>query len=255
MIQPNKGANSITIRGSASLVAIAERIIENNDKPRAEVVIDVEILEVNRTRVKQYGLNLSNYAIGIQFSPEAPPGRADDRRRDRGRTPAAGPPVANTGQFNLNSLAHGINTSDFYLTVPSAVVKFLESDSQTKLIAKPSLRGAEGTKLVANLGDEIPVPSTTFQPLVAGGTAINPMTSYQYRPVGVNVAVTPRVTYDGDIILDLEVESSTKGSDVNVAGHQPARRSDRARSRRGCGCATASRTCWPGCCATTSASR
>ncbi len=126
--------------------------------------------------------------------------------------------MANTGQFNLNSIAHGVNTSDFYLTVPSAVVKFLESDSRTKLIAKPSLRGAEGAKLVANLGDEIPVPSTTFQPLVAGGTAINPMTSYQYRPVGVNVSVTPRVTYDGDIILDLEVESSTKGSDVNVAG-------------------------------------
>jgi general secretion pathway protein D len=217
MIAPNKNANSITIRGSASLVAIAERIIENNDKPRAEVVIDVEILEVNRTRVKQYGLNLSNYAIGIQFSPEAPPGGLTTPSTP-GSPPAAGSPVANTGQFNLNSIAHGINTSDFYLTVPSAVVKFLESDSRTKLIAKPSLRGAEGAKLVANLGDEIPVPSTTFQPLMAGGTAINPMTSYQYRPVGVNVSVTPRVTYDGDIILDLEVESSTKGSDVNVAG-------------------------------------
>ncbi len=216
-IQPNKGANSITIRGSASLVAIAERVIENNDKPRAEVVIDVEILEVNRTRVKQYGLNLSNYAIGVQFSPEAPPGQLTNPGAP-GTTPAAGSSVANTGQFNLNSIVHGINTSDFYLTVPSAVIKFLESDSRTKLVAKPSLRGAEGTKLVANLGDEIPVPSTTFQPLVAGGTAINPMTSYQYRSVGVNVSVTPRVTYDGDIILDLEVESSTKGSDVNVAG-------------------------------------
>jgi general secretion pathway protein D len=215
--QPNKSANSITVRGSASIVAIVERVIENNDKPRAEVVIDVEILEVNRTRVKQYGLNLSNYAIGVQFSPEAPPGGLTNTG-GAGTTPAAGTPVANSGQFNLNSIVHGINTSDFYLTVPSAVVKFLESDSRTKLVAKPSLRGAEGAKLVANLGDEIPVPSTTFQPLISGGTAINPMTSYQYRPVGVNVSVTPRVTYDGDIILDLEVESSTKGSDVNVAG-------------------------------------
>jgi general secretion pathway protein D len=216
-IQPNKGANSITIRGSASMVAIAERVIENNDKPRAEVVIDVEILEVNRTRIKQYGLNLSNYAIGLQFSPEAPPGQLTTPAAP-GSTPATGSTVANTGQFNLNSIVHGINTSDFYLTVPSAVIKFLESDSKTKLVAKPSLRGAEGTKLTANLGDEIPVPSTTFQPLISGGTAINPMTSFSYRPVGVNVAVTPRVTYDGDVILELEVESSTKGSDVIVAG-------------------------------------
>ncbi len=113
---------------------------------------------------------------------------------------------------------HGVSTTDFYVSLPSAVVKFLESDSKTKLVAKPSLRGAEGTKLTANLGDEIPVPSTSFMPLVAGGTAMNPMTSFTYKQVGVNVAVTPRVTYDGDIILDLEVESSTKGSDVNIGG-------------------------------------
>ncbi len=215
-IMPNKDANSLTIRGSASMVAIAERIIENNDKPRAEVVIDLEILEVNRTRVKSYGLNLSNYQIGLQFSPEAPPSSGTSTGTGTTTTPTT--TTASTGMFNLNTIVHGINTADFYMAVPSAVVKFLESDSHTKLIAKPSLRGAEGTKLTANLGDEIPVPSTTFQPLISGGTAINPFTSFTYRSVGVNVAVTPRVTYDGDIVLELEVESSTKGPDVNVAG-------------------------------------
>ena len=203
-IMPNKDANSITIRGSASMVAIAGRIIENNDKPRAEVIVDVEILEVNRTRVKSYGLNLSNYQIGLQFSPEG--------------APSTGTTTTSTGQFNLNTLLHGINTSDFYASVPQAAVKFLESDSQTKLIAKPSLRGAEGKKLTANLGDQIPVPSTTFVPVLTGGTAMNPFTSFTYKDVGVNVEVTPRVTLDGDIILDLVVESSTKGTDVNVAG-------------------------------------
>jgi type II secretory pathway component GspD/PulD (secretin) len=200
----NKDANSITIRGSASMVAIAGRIIDNNDKPRAEVVIDVEILEVNRTRVKSYGLNLSNYQIGLQFSPEG--------------APSTGTTTTSTGQFNLNTLVHGVNTSDFYASVPQAMVKFLESDSQTKLIAKPSLRGAEGKKLTANLGDQIPVPSTTFQPLITGGTAMNPFTSFNYKDVGVNVEVTPRVSLEGDVILELVVESSTKGTDVNVAG-------------------------------------
>jgi hypothetical protein len=203
------------------MVAIAERVIENNDKPRAEVVIDIEILEVNRTRVKQYGLSLSNYQIGLGYSPDAPPGGGTASGGTTGG--AAGPTggtatVATTGFTNLNTLVHGVSTTDFYVALPQAVIKFLESDSKTKLVAKPSLRGSEGTKLTANLGDEIPVPSTSFMPLVAGGTAMNPMTSFTYRSVGVNVAVTPRVTYDGDIILDLEVESSTKGSDVNIAG-------------------------------------
>jgi type II secretory pathway component GspD/PulD (secretin) len=213
-IQINKSANSITIRASASMVAIAEQIVERNDKPRAEVVVDIEILEVDRTRVKQYGLNLSNYQIGVQFSPEGPPASTSTG------TPTTTTTTATTGgsTFNLNTIMHGFSTSDFFLSVPSAVVKFLETDSQTKLIAKPSLRGAEGTKLTANLGDEIPVPSTTFSPLVQGGTGISPMTSFNYRSVGVNLEVTPRVTYDGDVIVDLMVESSTRESDVNVAG-------------------------------------
>jgi type II secretory pathway component GspD/PulD (secretin) len=217
----NKNANSLTVRGSASMVAIAERVIENNDKPRAEVVIDVEILEVNRTRVKQYGLSLSNYQIGLGYSPDAPPGggtvTGGGTTSGSGATSGTGT-VATTGFTNLNTLVHGISTTDFYVALPSAVVKFLESDSKTKLIAKPSLRGAEGAKLTANLGDEIPVPSTSFMPLIAGGTAMNPMTSFTYKQVGVNVEVLPRVTYDGDIILELTVESSTKGADVNIAG-------------------------------------
>ena len=205
-IMPNKDANSVTIRGSASMVAIAARIIENNDRPRAEVVIDVEILEVNRTRLKSYGLNLPSQ-IGLQFSPQGAPSSS-----------ASGTTTTTNGQFNLNTLMHGFNPAMFYATVPQAVVKFLESDSQTKLIAKPSLRGAEGKKLTANLGDQIPVPSTTFQPLISGGTAMNPFTSFNYKDVGVNVEVTPRVTLDGDVILELMVESSTQAADVTVAG-------------------------------------
>jgi general secretion pathway protein D len=227
IISINKGANSITIRGSASVVAIAERVIENNDRPRAEVVIDVEILEVNRTRVKQYGLSLSNYQIGLGFYPEVPPSGTGTGTGTGGTTGGT-----TTNPLNLNSIVHGINTADFYVALPSAVIKFLESDSKTKLIAKPSLRGAEGTTLTANLGDQIPVPSTSFMPLVSGGTAMNPMTSFVYKDVGVNVSVTPRVTYDGDIILDLEVESSTKGSDVNIGGQNlPAFGSRKVKTR------------------------
>ena len=95
---------------------------------------------------------------------------------------------------------------------------FLETDSETKLIAKPQLRGAEGQKITLNLGDEIPVPSTVFTPLATGGANTNPLTSFNYKDVGVNVEMTPRVTIEGDIILDLLVENSTRSGDVNIAG-------------------------------------
>ena len=65
--------------------------------------------------------------------------------------------------------------------MPSAVINFLESDSQTKVLAKPQLRGTEGQKVTLNLGEDVPVPSTTFTPLATGGAAANPLTSFGYR--------------------------------------------------------------------------
>src|SRR5204862_810891 len=75
-IVANKTGNSVTIRATAPVVQIFEKLIQQNDKPRAEVVVDVEIMEVSRQRVKQYGLNLSEYAIGGIFSPEVSPNGA-----------------------------------------------------------------------------------------------------------------------------------------------------------------------------------
>jgi type II secretory pathway component GspD/PulD (secretin) len=208
MVAVNKTANTITVRATASVAAVIERIIDSNDKPRAEIVIDVEILEVNRTRAQQYGLKLTDYAIGTIFSPEVPPPN----------TSTAPSGVASPPPFNLNTITRGVSMADFYTAVPAAFVRFLETDSQTKLIAKPQLRGAEGQKLTLNLGDEVPVPSTTFQPIAAGGAAASPLTSFNYRPVGVNIEMTPRVTYEGEIVLDLLVESSSIGDDRNIAG-------------------------------------
>ena len=185
-------------------MAITERVIEANDKPRAEVMVDVQILEVSRERAKQYGLDLSSYSAALAFL-------AGSRRR----APTAKP-------FNLNTISQGVSTADFYLSVPSAVVRFLESDSQTKVLAKPHLRGAEGQKLSLNLGEDVPVPSTTFTPLAAGGRRPNPLTSYGYRTIGIIVDMTPRVTYDGDIILELTLENSARGQDTQHRRAEPA---------------------------------
>jgi general secretion pathway protein D len=205
----NKTANTITVRATAPVVEIIEKLIRANDKPRAEVVIDVQILEVNRQRLKRLGLNLSEYALGGTFSPEvAPPNTS------------GGFPPANPPPFNLNTISQGVSTADFYLTVPTAVLRFLATDSQTKLIAKPQLRGAEGAKLTLNLGDDIPVVQTVFGAAVAGGFANIPQSSFTYRTVGIIVEMTPRVTYEGDIKLDMSLESSALGPSISVAGQE-----------------------------------
>ena len=208
-LMANKTANTITVRATAAVVDIIERIIRSNDKPRAEVLIDVQILEVNRQRAKQFGLNLNAYALGFTFSPEVSPPNTSSPPTS---APTSPPP------FNLNTITQGISTADFYTSVPTALVKFLETDSHTKTIAKPQLRGAEGQKLTLNLGDDIPVLSTVFGAAASGGFANIPQSSFNYRSVGVILEVTPRVTYDGEIILELLVENSTLGGSIEVAG-------------------------------------
>ncbi|HEV3061757.1 MAG TPA: secretin N-terminal domain-containing protein [Vicinamibacterales bacterium] len=227
----NKTANTLTVRGTASMVQILEKIIQQNDKPRAEIVVDVEILEVDRTRAKTYGLNLSEYALGGVFSPEVSPSATTTPSTGTGTgTGTPTPTTAATGTstppsgvkspppFNLNTISRGVSTADFYLAVPTAIVRFLESDTRNKVIAKPQLRGAEGAKLSLKLGDQIPIISTSYTPIATGGAGVNPLSSYQYKDVGVTVDMTPTVTLEGDVRLDLTVISSTRKADVVIAG-------------------------------------
>src|SRR5207302_1131829 len=212
VIDPNKTSNSITIRGTTQMVQILEKMVEQNDKPRAEIVVDVEILEVDRTRSKQYGLNLTDYSLGAILSPEVNPsgattttttpstggttgvpGTTPATTTSAGSTAGRAPSSVTSGPvFNLNTISRGVSTADFYLAVPAAIVRFLESDNRTRIIAKPQLRGAEGQKLSLALGQSIPVIQTAYTPLATGGAGVNPLSSYNYKDVGVNIDMTPR---------------------------------------------------------------
>ena len=228
-IAGNKTANTITVRGDVGCRHSREDH-EQNDKPRAGVDRCVGS-SADRAKTKTYGLNLSEYALGGVFSPETSPSSTTTTTGTTGATGATGgttstnngtstgpSQVRSPAPFNLNTISRGVSTSDFYLAVPTAIVRFLESDTNTKVIAKPQLRGAEGTKLTLNLGQRIPVISTSYTPIATGGAGVNPLSSYQYQDIGVNVDMTPTVTLDGDIRLDLTLDNSQLGPDTNVGG-------------------------------------
>jgi general secretion pathway protein D len=239
MIAVNKTSNTITVRATSPVMEILDQVIQQNDKPRAEIIVDVELLEVDRNRTKKYGFNLSDYAIGALFSPVVAPGVTTTTPTTgtgtgtgtgvgtgvgtgTGTTAPTGSTspeqLASPPPFNLNTISRGVSTSDFYLAVPTAFVRFLETDTHTKVIAKPQLRGAEGSKLSLNLGQKIPVVSTSYTPIATGGAGVNPLSSYTYQDVGVNIDMTPRVSLDGEIILDLILDNSALGPDKAVAG-------------------------------------
>ena len=204
-----KNENAIFVKATEPVMKVIAQIIAATDKPKAEVLVDVEILEVDRTRMRQLGLDLSQYALGFTFSPET---AAPTTSATTGFPTPAGP-------FNLNTVSQGIATNNFYVTTPSALIHLLEQDDKTRILAKPELRGRDGSALTLNLGQSVPLPQTQFQASAAGGVNNVPVTQITYQNVGVNLSMTPRVTFNDEIILDtLTVENSQLGPQIDVAG-------------------------------------
>lgn len=192
-IAPLPGANALTINDTPDKIAAAERIVRIVDKRRAEIVVEVEILEVNRNRLKEYGIYLTSGldAQGIEGIAAA---------------------VIPNPEANLTVDDNPYDPSNLVVTgLPGAVVRLLQTDSSTRLLANPQLRISEGQTAEASFGDQVPVPVTIFASIATGGIAQQPITSFEYKNVGVNIGITPRVHHNGEVTLDLELDISAVG--------------------------------------------
>jgi general secretion pathway protein D len=190
-VQPNPELKSITVRATPDQVAVAERIIELNDKTKSEIMLDIEILEINRSKALEFGLRIAEQQVTLGFEPA---GQVED-----------------SNAIRLNRLA-SIDTSDFTINLPNvATYRLFKSESEARIIAAPKLRASEGQPAELRLGQEVPIPVTSFaSSFGVGGIPQTPVTSFQYRNVGVNVTITPKVFVDGEIELQLTLETSSQ---------------------------------------------
>ena len=186
-ISPTTATNAITIKDTPERIAAAGKLITAIDKARPEVVIDVEILEVDRTRLRDYGLQIASPGSG------GISGSADVNRDD----------------FRLANLKN-LTAADVFLSgIPGIYYRLLKNDTSTRTLANPQLRTAEGLAATARFGERVPVPVTTFAPIAAGGINTQPITSYAYENIGVNIDITPRTHHDDEVTLALKVSLSS----------------------------------------------
>jgi general secretion pathway protein D len=204
-ISINKAENSITLRDTADKVAIAEKIIEQNDKQLAEVVVDVELLQIDVNKTQDLGLLLSSYASSASL---VAPGGKNNYGAD---IPA--------GSFTWDQLKQ-ISIRSFGFTIPSLTYSFIKNNTDAELLAKPQLRISEGQKAQLIIGDKIPIPTTTFNTGTTVGGNIVPVTSFQYQDVGIKIDVEPRVHHNKEITMKLTVEVSNLNGFVTVQAGQ-----------------------------------
>jgi general secretion pathway protein D len=189
-VSPVTATNALSIKDTPEHIAAAARLIAAIDKARPEVIIDVELLEVDRTKLLEYGL---------QIASPGSPGINGSVTIDGGAT--------NT--ITLQTL-RTLSASDILLTnLPGLYYRLLKSDSHTRALANPQLRTSEGMAAQAKFGERVPVPVTTFAPIATGGTPQQPITSFNYETIGVNIDITPRTHHDDDVTLALKVVVSS----------------------------------------------
>jgi len=206
-ISVNKAENSITLRDTADKVAIAERIVEQNDKQLAEVVVDVELLQLNTSKSQDLGVLLSAYEAKALLNAPLPPGNSN-----------FGSGVAE-GSFTWDQL-RDISIRSFGFTLPSITYSFIKNNTDAELLAKPQLRISEGQKAQLVIGDRVPIPTTTFNTGTTIGGNIVPVTSFQYQDVGIKIEVEPRVHHNKEVTLKLTIEVSNLNGFVEVQAGQ-----------------------------------
>jgi len=179
----DKNLNSVTVRDTPEVVELAHKLIKLWDKPKGEVMIDLELMEISRIKLRELGVDFDQHALG--FSHTTP---SDD-----------------TSWINLSDLDFS-KKENFQITLPTAILDFLEKDSDTKILSQPRIRGIQGEKIEYMVGDQVPIPITTFTPIAAGGVNQQPITSFEYKDVGIIVKITPTIHKEDEITLDMEIE-------------------------------------------------
>lgn len=184
-VAANDQLNAIILRDTADKVKVAERIIHTNDKARGEVVIDIELLQVNSTKMRELGIQLTQSSIIQSF--------------DSGG--------ANPGSVRVSDLKF-LNQGNWFVSIPSITYNFLKNSSDAELLASPQIRISDGETATLHIGDRIPIPVTSFNTSTSIGSSIVPITSFQYQDIGIRLDLEPRIHHNKEISLKLQVEVS-----------------------------------------------
>jgi general secretion pathway protein D len=201
---------AILLRGTADQIALAEKLIQDLDKPKSEVVVDVFVMEANRGRVRDLAATFTTGAgaAGIDVPIFYNKGVTTD---DEGNQSSSAIPLN-----QLKSLGLG----DFSINAPGGLLKALMSDNSTRVLQQPQVRAVEMQKASLKIGDRIPYATGSFQPGIGTVGGLNPLVSTQFNflDVGVNLDITPKIHNGNEVSMHVEVDLSTKSGEVDLGG-------------------------------------
>ena len=204
--------NAIVVRATPDVLTLIGKVIDDIDKAKPEVVIQVEVLEARTDRLRTLGV-LPGQTASVAINPNATTTTGGSTT-----TPTT------TNNITFNTL-RTLNSSDYSVTLPNFTATAILTDSDTKIIQNPEIRSVDGQQATLKIGDRIPIATGSFQAgvgvgAVGGAGLVNPLvnTQFQYQDVGVNVTVTPRVHPNHEVSLKAKIEVSSVTGQSLIGG-------------------------------------
>jgi len=199
-IYVNDVLNSVTVRDTPEKLKLIEKIITANDLKEAEVILDVEILEISRTNSLNYGWNFS-------------PGLSTTISAQSTNTASTAP----QGSITLSDFRN-LSSSNIFITLPSIVLNLIKQDSDAQTLANPRVRVMSNKQAKFLIGEKIPVQTSTIQ-----STTVGQVTSqFEYKDVGIKLNIEPTVHLSNTVTLKLGMEVSNLEDAINFGSGQQA---------------------------------
>jgi general secretion pathway protein D len=204
--------NAIVVRGTPDELLLCQKLVNDLDKARAEVVVDIAVLEVSKNWERTLGIEWPS-SVGIALNPPSTSSTSSTTSTATGTTSAT-----STSNLTLYNLAH-LKATDFAVTVGAATANLLLTDSNTKILQNPRIRATDAQKATMKIGERIPIATGSYQTGAATAVVSSLVnTQFQYQDVGVNIEMTPTVHYDRDVTLKIKIEVTSQSGSVTISG-------------------------------------
>jgi general secretion pathway protein D len=204
--------NAIVMRGTPDELLLAQQLVADLDKPRAEVVVDMAVMEVSKNWERTLGISWPS-SVGVALQP---PCSGDSCTSSSSTTTST--TSSTTNNTTLYSLSH-LKASDFAVTIGGATLNLLLTDADTQLLQDPRIRATDGQKASMKIGSKIPIATGSYQTGAATALVSSLVnTQFQYEDVGVDIEMTPSVHYDNDVTLKIKITVSAQSGSVTISG-------------------------------------
>ena len=214
-IYVNEDSNSVVVRDTANVVNVVEKILDANDVPDPEVLLDVEVLEINDRDTSSLGLLLSNY--NVQMGTFSPNGNllSPNTLQSTLTTLTSGSTQAPQNTVNTDNLLRVFKVKGYggFITVPSATYNLSKALAKGEVLSNPKIRVKNKEKSKFTVGTRVPI-TTTSTTGTTGGFSVN----VQYVDVGVKVNAEPTIQLNNEVSIKVSLEVSSIASQQTVGG-------------------------------------